>query len=261
MDSKSWTIRKTNSPIIITAIHNGHEIRSDLGDYIGLSSDQRFKEEDAFTGEWVSERATGIILNRSRFEVDLNRIRAKAVYIKPEDAWGLTVWKKKLPQTLLDKSLELYDSYYIELEKILLETIKVFGKFILLDMHSYCHRRRGENADFDTIEKNPEVIVGTSNMDLDRWRPLVNRFKDDLGKYNFMGRYLDIRENVKFPGGNQVRWVNQHFPEKGCALAIEFKKFFMNEWTGVRYPDQVEEIGKAVESTLAGLEGELRGIN
>ena len=34
-----------------------------------------------------------IIVNRSRFEVDINRPRDKAVYITPEDAWGLHIWK------------------------------------------------------------------------------------------------------------------------------------------------------------------------
>ena len=47
-----------------------------------------------------------------------------------------------------------------------------------------------------------------------------------------LGRRLDVRENIKFRGGAFTRWVHETFPETGCSLAIEFKKFFMDEWTG-----------------------------
>jgi len=62
---------------------------------------------------------------------------------------------------------------------------------------------------------------------------VVDRFIADLRACDFLGRRLDVRENVKFQGGHFSRWVHQTYPESGCALAIEFKKFFMDEWTGV----------------------------
>ena len=27
--------------------------------------------------------------------------------------------------------------------------------------------------------------------------------------------------------------MHERYPRQGCAIAIEFKKFFMDEWTGV----------------------------
>ena len=40
-----------------------------------------------------------------------------------------------------------------------------------------------------------------------------------------------MRENVKFGGGNMSRWVNDRYGSNGCAIAIEMKKIFMDEWT------------------------------
>ena len=61
---------------------------------------------------------------------------------------------------------------------------------------------------------------------------MIDRFIADLRAFDFMGRKLDVRENVKFKGGNQVKWLHENFAENGCGLAIEFKKFWMDEWTG-----------------------------
>jgi hypothetical protein len=42
-----------------------------------------------------------------------------------------------------------------------------------------------------------------------------------------------VRENVAFQGkGEQTRFVHARYPGRGCAIALEFKKFFMDEWTG-----------------------------
>ena len=59
-----------------------------------------------------------------------------------------------------------------------------------------------------------------------------------------------MRENIKFRGGNFPPWINQNFPKSGCAIAIEFKKFFMNEWSGEPDTTQIAEIGRALESTV-----------
>ena len=73
-----------------------------------------------------------------------------------------------------------------------------------------------------------------------------------------MGRKLDVRENVKFKGGNQVQWLHENFSESGCGLAIEFKKFWMDEWTGEKDEEMVGELKKALASTVPGVLQELR---
>lgn len=49
-----WSIDFGNSPIIGTAIHDGHLIRPDIASLMALSADQRLREEDPFTGEMIA---------------------------------------------------------------------------------------------------------------------------------------------------------------------------------------------------------------
>ncbi|MBS3766734.1 MAG: N-formylglutamate amidohydrolase [Candidatus Cloacimonetes bacterium] len=108
-------IQKNNvSPFWTLAIHSGHELRSEVEKEIVLTENQRLREEDPFTDEFTNISKNRIIVNRSRFEVDLNRIRKKAVYMRPQDAWGLEIWKNKPDKELISISLELYDIFFPE---------------------------------------------------------------------------------------------------------------------------------------------------
>ena len=89
------------------------------------------------------------------------------------------------------------------------------------------------------------------------WRPLVERFMSDLGAYDFPGGGLDVRENVKFRGGYFPRWIHETFPDSACAIAIEFKKFFMDEWTGAPDLRAIDAIRDALQSTVPGVLDEL----
>ena len=82
-------------PLVATAIHSGHALDDKIEKISGLSDAERLPEEDPFTDLWTAVTGNRIIVHHSRFEVDLNRPREKAVYLEPEDAWGLNVWKTK----------------------------------------------------------------------------------------------------------------------------------------------------------------------
>jgi hypothetical protein len=94
-------------------------------------------------------------------------------------------------------------------------------------------------------------------MDRTYWAPIVDRFIADLRAFDYSGRRLDVRENVKFQGGGFGRWIHATFPRRVCAISIEFKKFFMDEWTGKADLDEVERIFRALQSTLPGVTAEL----
>ena len=66
---------------------------------------------------------------------------------------------------------------------------------------------------------------------------------------------MDVRENIAFQGrGEQTRFVHDDFPETGCAIAVEFKKFFMDEWTGEPDIEALAAMRAMVRSTLPVLE-------
>jgi N-formylglutamate deformylase len=251
---------KGNSPLVAAAVHSGHQARAEVAALFALDERERLREEDPFTDQWTTVAETQIVGLHSRFEVDLNRIREKAIYLKPEDAWGLQVWKAEPSAEIVDRSLAQYDAFYADVQRVLKNLERRFGRFVVFDLHTYNHRREGPSAPPADPEQNPDVNVGTGTMDRERWAPIVERFIADLRAFNFLGRHLDVRENVKFRGRQFPHWVHQTFPQTGCALAIEVKKFFMDEWTGEPDRAQLEAIRLALQSTVPGVLEELRKL-
>lgn len=241
-----FTIVRGESPLVTAAIHDGHEIRPDVARRLALSDSERRREEDPFTGMWTTISDSRVVARRSRFEVDLNRPRDEAVYRAPEDAWGLQVWRSEPPDELVERSLAEYDAFYEAVEEMLVEKARRHGRFVVYDIHSYNHRRGGPDAPPADPAGNPDVNVGTGSMDRERWAPVVDRLVADLRSVDFLGRQLDVRENVNFTGGEFPAWVHRRFPEAGCAIALEFKKFYMDEWTG----RSREKVVRAIQHTL-----------
>lgn len=241
-----WRLHVGSGPLIATAIHDGHEVREDVAKYLALGDTERLREEDPFTAEWTGAAKTQVIGIRSRFEVDLNRPREKAVYRTPEDAWGLEVWRDNPPDKVFEQSLAEYDAFYQAMHSLLSEISRQNRHFIVFDLHTYNHRRQGPNGPVADSEGNPQVNIGTGTMNRKRWAPVVDAFIETLSSFDFPEGKLDVRENVKFFGGAWPRWVHETFPDAGIAIAIEFKKFFMDEWTG--RPDNacIKAIGEAL---------------
>lgn len=250
--------RQGKGPLVAVALHHGHQVRPDVARWMAIGDADRLREEDPYTGLWTTVAPTGIVVHRSRFEVDLNRPRVQAVYCSPQDSWGLRVWKRSLPGALIQYSLAQHDAFYREMREILSGVKREFGRFVVFDLHSYNHRRQGPSGKPEDPEGNPEINVGTGSLDPAVWGPVVDRFMGDLRCADFMGRSLDVRENIRFRGGYFSRWVHETFPGTGCALAIEVKKIFMDEWTGRPDRDMIEAVREAIRSTVAGVLDELK---
>ena len=231
--------------LVATSIHAGHDLRPEVADLMVLDEDDRYREEDPFTDVIASRAPARVLVHRSRFETDLNRVREKTVYKRPEDCWGLDVWSSgELPDDVVNRSLEVYDSFFEALGERL-DEVAARGPFVLYDVHSYNHRRDGADAPPQSEEENPEVNLGTGSVDMERFGPVVDAFRSTMEGHGF-----DIRDNVKFKGQNLAWWVHERYPGVGCVLAIEFKKTFMDEWTG--HPDRahIERLADALESTF-----------
>lgn len=251
-----WTIG--NQPLAAAAIHDGHAVREEVAAHLALDWSDRKREEDPFTAQWTRLAQTRLIVQRSRFEVDLNRPREKAIYRHPQDAWGLQVWNQPLPEALIARSLTQYDAFYAELAQVCHYLEQRFGRFVILDLHTYNHYRDGTAA---PLSGNPEINLGTKTLDRAYWSPILDRVLVELRQFDFLGRQLDVRENVKFGGGQFARWIHQHFPRSACVISIEVKKFFMNEWT--HQPDlmQLNAVYQALQSIVPGILEALQQMN
>ncbi len=235
-------------PLVATAVHNGHELRDEIAVKMVLPESDRLREEDPYTGRWTEIGDTRIVVERSRFEADLNRPRETAIYVHPEDSWGLRVWKSDLTEAEIERSLAEYDAFYEQCGRIFSRLEKKFGFFVVFDLHSYNHLRSGPDSAPADPEQNPEVNVGTGSLNRTLWGPVVDRFIEEMRTFDFLGRSLDVRENVKFKGRQLAKWTHERFPKSGCVLAIEFKKFFMNEWTGEIHRGSYDAILRALRA-------------
>jgi N-formylglutamate deformylase len=250
----AFSIREAPGPVVMTAIHAGHDLRPEVADLIRVDDATRLREEDPFTDRLVVA-GTRINADRSRFEVDLNRPRRDAVYAGPGDAWGLQVWKRPLPPAVVERSLASYDGFYTALADRL-DRLAAEGAFVVLDIHSYNHRRDGIPA---RPADNPELNVGTGTLDRRRWHRVVDGFIDGMRAQRVARRTLDVRENVRFRGGQLVRWIHEHYADTGCALALEFKKVFMDEWTGEPDDEHIAELARALRTVVPRLSDLIAG--
>lgn len=245
--------------LVSIAIHNGHDLRDEVAEEMILGEETRLREEDPFTDVIGSLAPAQVVVHRSRFEVDLNRPRDEAVYRRPEDAWGLDIWRSNpLPQHIVDGSLAIYDEFYEELG-IRLDALAARGPFVVYDVHSYNHRRHGPDAAPEPVGDNPEVNLGTGTVD-EVFQPVVDAFCASLRQQRTGGTRVDVRENVKFEGRALAWWVHDRYPGVGCCLALEFKKTFMDEWEAEVHERRLAELQEALARTQAPVLEALGGI-
>ncbi len=209
-----------------------------------LDEATRLREEDPYTGILAARLPNSIVVQRSRFEVDLNRPREDAVYLGPDDAWGLELWNAEPGLDIVADSLAQYDHFYSVLGELLDSLVLRHGGFILYDIHSYNHRRDGAAAAPALQEENPDLNLGTGSLP-PKWKSVAEIFLEAARAAG-----LDARENVKFEGRQVAAWVHEKFGDVGFALAIEFKKSFMDEWSDEIFPAEFDRLGVFLESSV-----------
>ena len=239
--------------LVAAAVHAGHDVRADVVPAMALDGAARLREEDPFTDVLAAGAPAHVLVHRSRFEVDLNRTRDAAVYLRPEDSWGLEVWRRGHPvEGLVAGSLRVYDRFYAELGERL-DRVAAQRPFVVYDVHSYNHVRDGA-PDPGT---NPEVNLGTGTVD-PRFRPVADAFLGSLGEQEVAGHRLDVRADVRFHGRALARWVHERYPGRGVCLAVDCRKDFMDGPSGRVDEAHLAQLRDALAATnelvLAALE-------
>lgn len=247
-------------PFIGTALHDGHALRPEVARAIRLDAAERLREEDPSTVHFARLFATRAVGQRSRFEVDLNRPAGECVYDGPASAWGLEVWGQPLSAAVRRRSQAIHESFYRDVADLLDGIVQRHGAFVVYDLHSYNHRRNGPDAPPEPQAENPDINFGTENIDRSIWGPLLDGMTATLREQKVQGRPLDVRENVKFKGAWFPQWVRQRYGARGCSIAIEIKKTYMDEWSGELYPAVLEQLRHALQATLPGMRSAFRRV-
>ena len=106
-----------------------------------------------------------------------------------------------------------------------------------------------------SLDTPQQVNLGTGTLDRERWGPLVDGFMADLREGAAQAGLpdLDVRENVKFEGGHVSQWIHETFGSDACVLAVEFKKTFMDEWSGELDEGHLGQLREALAHTVPGV--------
>lgn len=242
---RTWEIIKRPGPVLATAIHAGHLIRDELKPYLAVNDEEQRLEEDPLTGVWAGVGDSVFRTYTSRFEVDLNRRRTKAFSEDPKDTWGMQVWRQRPPENLVEHSLAAHDSFYFLMKNWIESMLVIHEKILVLDIHSYNHRRNeGKPA---PAEQNPDIDLGVTTADLERFGGVIEQLELGLQTKKPGGLRFDVRRNVRYPdGGHFPEWIYARYGEAVCTVTLEIKKFYMNEHSGQASLAIADELHRAI---------------
>ena len=251
----NYHIRTADSPLWSFAIHDGHQISPLLIPYMNVDEHTRLREEDPFTATIGELPINQLVIGTSRFQLDVNRPVADSVYLKPEQAWDLEVWHEAPPKAYLDILYRQHSAFYQTIESHLERTIQKYGYFVVLDIHSYNCRRQATDQSIDELA-DPQINLGTAYIH-PKWREQTDLLIAFIRSQSLYDMDIDIRENIKFKGGNLSQHLNRLYGEKGCVWSIEFRKDFMDEWTGEPNVQYIATCKQLMINTVQNLKNSL----
>lgn len=230
-DLPAWDLIVQPGPVMITAVHAGHAIRPSLRPWLAIAEQDRLREEDPLTDFFLGAGDTIVRANRSRFEFDLNRPAERAVALDPKDSWGLQIWSPDLPREEIATSLALHAAFYAQIAERAEAMIAEHGRILVLDLHSYNHRRNGADGAADLQDDSPDIDLGATTLDKAVYGDLLDVFAQGLRSRPVRSRSPDVRVNVRWPdGGNFPEWLHATYGTAACVITLEYKKIFMDEW-------------------------------
>jgi len=227
------------TPVVCTAIHAGHQFRSRLVSKCALSEAERLYEEDPFTDQLIQAMPITMVAKDSRYEYDLNRPIANCIYTK---AWGKDVWSKKLSAKERNESTNKHQTFYRVVNALISKIENRFGSALIFDLHSYNHLRREEHT--------PTFNIGSEQIDLERWRGVVDLALTRFAKIELPNMPVTSQENAVFYGrGYMISHINSRF-QNTLVLPLELKKVFMDEISGEIYPMVLQSLSQQLKDSL-----------
>ena len=236
------------SPVVALAVHAGSELRPEVRALHKVDKAVYRYDEDPGTERFLTPFPVAAWALTSRFETDLNRPEAGAIYLGPETCWGIDLWREPPSPALLERTMRRYHEALALIDGLVDQALKHFGYCVLLDFHSYNYQRDGAVARWWEDGK-PAVNLGTGGTH-PRFLPLIDALADSLAQVCWQDRPLTVGENVVFKGGALHTRQQARYPGRVCVPSLEFKKIFMDERNGVFYEPAfsglVSEVSQAI---------------
>jgi len=260
-DGPAWNTLVTGGPVFASAIHAGHVVREDLEPYLAIDEEERRREEDPLTDYFLNLADNVVRVNRSRFECDMNRSRDMCISDDPDDTWGLTIWNE-LPDDQKEKSRALHDEFYTQMRATMDGLLERHEHILVLDLHSYNHMRDGPDAPPAPAKDNPDIDIGATTLDKSVFSDVLSALSVGLARVPVRGRRPEVGENIRYPdGGNFPEWLHDIYGKRACVMTLEYKKMFMDEWTGTLDIGAVQDLRTGLMHALGAARGELEKLN
>ncbi|MCB0762377.1 MAG: flavohemoglobin expression-modulating QEGLA motif protein [Flavobacteriales bacterium] len=226
-------------PYVCTAIHDGGNFRDELKLKTALSDYERWYEEDPHTADFISSLPIVLVGMDSRFEYDLNREPATAVY---KDAWGKKVWSKPLTKSERERSLKKHANYYRVTEALVGKLEELFDGCVVYDMHSYNYKRWDREV--------PVFNIGTERINNEKFGAIAESWRQELDNIEIPDIPSEAHINDVFYGrGYNLQFITERF-DKTLVLATEVSKIYCDELTGVSFPAVVKELRNCLKTAI-----------
>lgn len=221
------------TPAVCAAIHNGSNFLPELQEKINLSANERWYEEDPFTGYFIEDFPIRIVSYDSRYLYDINRKPEECIY---ETAWGKTVWKNPLTENEREKLLARHKQFYTVIHALISKINALFSRCIVYDIHSYNYQREGQKSDL------PLFNIGTERITEPPFEKYILSWMDELSKIHLPEIENRTARNEVFYGrGYFLEYIMSRF-ENTLVLATEIKKVYCDENNGNIYPDIIAQL-------------------
>jgi N-formylglutamate amidohydrolase len=221
-------------------MHSGHRVRPEIRKVLAVGPEDRYREEDPYMDRFITGFPIQILARDSRFEYDTNWEAEEAIYDANRKKWGLQVWQRELTEQERLRTLDKYHEFHALMDMVTEFMLKQNPQVLIFDMHSYCYQR--EKKQHWISDERPDINLGTRAVNRKRFAPLIDLLLEKLALTKVEGQKLRVAENEIFPGGYLSRKYSRLYPDHVLVLALEYKKLFMDEFTGELYDDLLEAL-------------------
>lgn len=231
-------------PYLLTAIHAGHAVPSELASRMAITEEGRRLEEDTATDAMVRGAPSAVWGLVSRAVVDLNRPEALALPLTPERFWGVRVYDRAPTERMNRRSLELHAGFYRFVGSCVTALLERFETCVVYDLHSYNVSRQVEKG----FASPPLFNLGTALLDRGRWADAIDGWLSLLEEIRIPGVETTAAENLVFEGRGEFCARLTDWDRRILVLPTEVGKVYLDEQTGVVYPDRVTALRDGLQA-------------
>ena len=145
------------------------------------------------------------------------------------------MWNQPLTLEEIDRSITKYDEFHELMDIVTAYLLKQNRYGVIFDLHSYNYQRE-EKVPWQMNEK-PVINIGTGSVNRNLFGDVIDDLLFSLNGLPIAGHPISVGENVVFKGGGLSRRLSPIYYDQLLFLAVEFKKIFMDEWSGRLYED------------------------